>query len=234
MMGPTDYSDYQSKLVDNFKKSLFQQTAVFTWKNLDSNKAIPYITFEQGSCSSNSDGGPLDDAIESLDRSDTSVDFNGDCYYLLGAVINSDFSEEPCVGPVTTYSCDGSGALPGGKHSVLTGNADQYAGLKIDDFVIPSVKSWQNAGKSNSYPPAGQNGNLIKDIQDPGVVTLPVCDFVNNADNPGDGCPKLGAISSGTDVCPTAGNSNKDKRSAKRMAASKGQKMKRSRVMQRC
>ncbi|KAI4212618.1 MAG: hypothetical protein LQ351_004690 [Letrouitia transgressa] len=192
MQQDADPKNYFSNLVPTYEKTLFQQLALITWQNLekDGNEHVPFIAFDKGPCdkvdTNNKDavGNAMIDGVGDLD---VSVDFQGDCYYLLDAYPDSDpnsYSEQ-------YPHCVGAHALPGGTHKDMKDNADTFADLSLEDFVIPSVLGWQNNSKQNGYKAAATNGNLIKDPQEQGVVNIPVCDFVGNREMPGVDCPKL-------------------------------------------
>ncbi|KAL9000939.1 MAG: hypothetical protein Q9188_005558 [Gyalolechia gomerana] len=63
------------------------------------------------------------------------------------------------------------------------------------------AECWQNHSKQNGYASALSSGNLVKDPQAPGVVNIPVCDFVADFENPGVGCPKTNQYSPDSAKC---------------------------------
>ncbi|KAL9040590.1 MAG: hypothetical protein Q9214_004427, partial [Letrouitia sp. 1 TL-2023] len=204
MQQDADPKNYFSNLVPTYEKTLFQQLALITWQNLekDGNTHVPFIAFDKGPCNKvdtkNKDtiGYSTVDGVGDLD---VSVDFQGDCYYLLDAYPDEDQNSYSEQYP----HCDGAHALPGGTHKDMKDNSDVFAELSLEDFVIPSVLGWQNNSKQNGYKAAATNGNLIKDPQEQGVVNIPICDYIGNADMPGVDCPKLSQTTDHDKKCET-------------------------------
>ncbi|KAL8779068.1 MAG: hypothetical protein Q9203_003054 [Teloschistes exilis] len=197
----TDYDP----LVDKYQKIFFQQLALITWQNLepDKKKHAPFITFEKGACDKvDKKKTKLQDSLDH----DSQIDFQGDCYYLLDAYVDESYS---------TYSASidcTADKLPGATNKDMSDNSDDFKGLTLGDFIIPSVLGWQNHSNQNGYESSAANGNLIKDPQAAGVVNIPVCDYEGNYEHPGIGCPKLGSTSNsekqGCDLIPKSEGKN--------------------------
>lgn len=192
----SDPKNYFRNMVPTYKRILFQQLALITWTHLqvDGKTHVPFIAFNKGACDQVSDEkeGSLGKAgFDGIETLDVQIDYQGDCYYLLDGVPASRSMYSP------TGSCIGK-ALPGGTNKELTENADVFSELEIADFIIPSVLGWQAHAKTNGYKSAAANGNLIKDVRAPGVVNIPVCDYLTDSKHPGVGCPVIGRLISDT------------------------------------
>lgn len=200
-----DWNTDYDPLVDKYEKIFFQQLALITWQNLepDKKKHVPFITFEKGACDKvDKKKAKLQDSLDH----DSQIDFQGDCYYLLDAYVYESYS---------TYSASidcTADKLPGATNKDMSTNSDDFKGLSLGDFIIPSVLGWQNHSNQNGYESAAANGNLIKDPQGAGVVNIPVCDYEGNYEHPGIGCPKLGSTSNsekkGCDIIPESEGKN--------------------------
>ncbi|KAL8736203.1 MAG: hypothetical protein Q9166_000358 [cf. Caloplaca sp. 2 TL-2023] len=184
--------DEQRKM---FKKTLYQQLAVLTWQDLqaDKKKHIPFIATAPGKCPPVDPDAAVDrqekdvgkNIMKALEKFDTSVTFEDNCYWLLDAKMTNKWSVSGHI-----VRC-GSEALPGGTKKGLEENKGFFEELVLEDFIIPSVTGWQNHSKQNGYESASANGNLIKNLQDPGVINIPVCDYLTDYKHPGVGCPVL-------------------------------------------
>ena len=175
-----------------YERLLYQQLAVYTWENLEEGSTghMPFIAFENGPCNKNnstdkkSDAkSPLDSVIDNVSKSDTNVTYNGTCYYLLDGTTKTHLLLE--------HSCIGK-ALPGGTNKDMNDYSGEFAQLSISDFVIPSVKGWQDHNRQNGWKDNTGTGQIFTDPQDAGTVSFPVCDYLGNPDSPGVGCPKFG------------------------------------------
>ncbi|KAL8929869.1 MAG: hypothetical protein Q9208_001013 [Pyrenodesmia sp. 3 TL-2023] len=181
-----------------YKRILFQQLALVTWTSLavDGKTHVPFIAFDKGACDQ-VDGekeGSLEKVsvgLEGIKKLDVQFDYQGDCYYLLDGVPGDRATK-------SAYALCGAKALPGGTNKALSENAEEFSKLEVADFIIPSVLGWQAHAKTNGYPSAAANGNLIKDIRAPGVVNIPVCDYLTDPKHPGVGCPVIGRVKSET------------------------------------
>ncbi|KAL8937417.1 MAG: hypothetical protein Q9216_004428 [Gyalolechia sp. 2 TL-2023] len=201
MITDADPRSHFTGLVPSYQRLLFQQLALVTWQHLavDDKNHVPFIAFDKGPCDQ-VDGEQENTAahmIEGLNELESYIDFQGDCYYLLDAYPSLTH------GPVSKRPrCDGAHHLPGGTNKVLKEeNADKFRDLSIEDFIIPSVLGWQNHSNQNGYESALSSGNLVSDPQDPGVVNIPVCDYITDFDNPGVGCPRLNKYPSDQSKC---------------------------------
>lgn len=196
-----DPKTYFINLQSAYEKLLYQQLALVTWQNLevDGYTHTPFIAFDTGAYSdvdpkkTTSVGNYYLPGVEKLD---VQFDFQGDCYYLLDAIPTYN-NEETVSGP----RCNGAHALPGGTHKSMANNSQTYANLTIHDFIIPSVLGWQKHSKTNGYATAASNGNIVNDLQAPGVVNIPVCDILAGLDDHGVGCPKIGFDTHKNKVC---------------------------------
>ncbi|KAL8646809.1 MAG: hypothetical protein Q9210_005916 [Variospora velana] len=193
MMEPDeDPKTHFTGLIPTYKKLMFQQLAMHTWLHLqvDGKKHTPFIAFDTVPCAEvdHADEKSLSKMapLEKLEGLEVQVDFQGRCYYLLDATplpSTEGTSHHP--------DCKQAHNLPGGTRNDMTEHSAAFAGLSIEDFVIPSVLAWQQHSMTNGYASAGSNGHLVTDTQEAGVVNIPVCDHVGNPENPGVGCPRL-------------------------------------------
>ena len=178
-----------SALETVYERMLYQQLAVYTWKNLEDGKDghIPFIAFDTQPCDQspkpNKTASPLDHIIKDVSKSDTNMTYNGNCYYLLDGTTKSDLlGKHTCIGK----------ALPGGTNKDLDGNWQEFRSLSLSDFIVPSIKGWQNHEQQNDYQNASALGSIYTDPQDAGVVSLPICDYLGKPGSPGVGCPRFG------------------------------------------
>ena len=178
-----------SALETVYERMLYQQLAVYTWKNLEDGKAghVPFVAFDTQPCETgaklNKTSSPLDHIIKDVSKSDTNITYNGNCYYLLDGTTKSDFlGKHTCIGK----------ALPGGTNKDLDGNWEEFRSLSLSDFIVPSIKGWQNHEQQNDYQNDSALGSIYTDPQDAGVVSLPICDYLGKPDSPGIGCPRFG------------------------------------------
>ncbi|KAL8676547.1 MAG: hypothetical protein Q9186_006942 [Xanthomendoza sp. 1 TL-2023] len=181
----------------NFKKILYQQLAVVTWQNLQADETghVPFIAVKPGKCpptdpdakASIKEKDPGKNTMKAYESIDSHIDFEDNCYYLLDGKMTDVWSVSG-----HSISCDGA-ALPGGTKKELEENSQFFEDLALEDFIIPSVRGWQEHSKQNGYASASANGNLVKDARDPGVVNIPVCDYLTDYKHPGVGCPDFSA-----------------------------------------
>ena len=113
---------------------------------------------------------------------DSGITIDGKCYYLLDAQPGGHHSN----------TCEGRSAPEGATNDALKQNAATFQGITVADWVVPAVKGFQANGNANGYPTAIQNGQMLDDPLMEGAVSIPVCDFVQNQNAPGKGCPQLG------------------------------------------
>ena len=175
-----------------YERILYQQLAVYTWENLEPGGAghIPFIAFDTKPCDQvnySNKTSTLENVIKDISKSDSNMTYNGHCYYLLDGTTKEHLGKHSCVGK----------ALPGGTHTDLSGNAQDFADLSLGDFIIPSVKGWLAHNQQNGYQNATDTDQIYTDPQDAGVVSLPVCDYLNKPDSPGVYCPKFGSKADG-------------------------------------
>ncbi|KAL8717224.1 MAG: hypothetical protein Q9225_005509 [Loekoesia sp. 1 TL-2023] len=197
-----DPHDHFTGLIPKYQRLFFQQLALVTWQNLevDGKTHIPFIAFNKGPCDKVDPKQKTSAAshgyLEGIDKLDSHIDYQGDCYYLLDAYPEVD--QTKAEGP----QCKGNHHLPGGTYKDLTvDNVDQFQNLSLEDFIVPSVLGWQNHSKTNGYESAVSNGNLIDDPQAPGVVNIPICDYVTDLKHPGVGCPLVDQDAANTKKC---------------------------------
>lgn len=170
-----------------YERVLYQQLVVYTWQNLEVGDVghLPFIAFENATCDQvDSSRGSLDTIIAGVSQSDTNMTYNGSCYYLLDGTtskVRSGNGENVCTGK----------PLPGGTNENMIKNTAQFANLTLADFVIPSVKGWQNNSYQNGYESLKMKGSIFTDPQAAGVVNLPICDYIGSPNSPGIGCPKI-------------------------------------------
>ena len=196
----TLYNATEAGLSQNYQHLMFQQLAVITWQDLqaDGYNHTPFIGFDSGPCakvdpSKSISVGNLQ--LPGVGKLDVSVDFQGDCYYLLDAIPSG-------VGSISDAAtkCNGAHALPGGTHTEM--RANNFSGLCVEDFVIPSVLGWLNNSKVNGYKNAFAENELIQDPQAQGVVNFPVCDLLApTLGGIGVGCPLLGSDADASNGC---------------------------------
>ncbi|KAL8799372.1 MAG: hypothetical protein Q9182_005944 [Xanthomendoza sp. 2 TL-2023] len=191
----------------SFKRILYQQLAVVTWQNLQADETghVPFIALQPGKCpptdpnarasSTEKDRGK--NTMKGFESIDSHIDFEDNCYYLLDGKMTDVWSVSG-----HSISCGGA-ALPGGTKKELEENHAYFEDLALEDFIIPSVLGWQNHSKQNGYESASANGNLIKKARDPGVVNLPVCDYLTDYEHPGVGCPDFSAHYIDEKACKT-------------------------------
>ncbi|KAL8818916.1 MAG: hypothetical protein Q9223_002556, partial [Gallowayella weberi] len=202
-----DKSKAYAEQRSNFKRVLYQQLAVVTWQNLqvDDTGHVPFIALRPGKCpptdphakQSSTEKDPGKNTMKSFESIDSHIDFEDNCYYLLDGKMTDVWSVSG-----HSISCGGA-ALPGGTKKELDENSQFFEELALEDFIIPSVLGWQNHSKQNGYESASANGNLIKKARDPGVVNLPVCDYLANYEHPGIGCPDFSAHYVDEKACKT-------------------------------
>ncbi|KAI4245470.1 MAG: hypothetical protein L6R40_002531 [Gallowayella cf. fulva] len=197
------YATQRSK----FRKILYQQLALVTWQNLQADKVghIPFIATAPGKCPATNPDAKVDykekdqgkNTMKGFEGVDSHIDFEDNCYYLLDGKIYDTWS-------VSGHSigCEGV-ALPGGTKKEFDENSQFFEDLALEDFIIPSVLGWQNHSKQNGYESASANGNLVKDPRDPGVVNIPVCDYLTDYKHPGVGCPVFSARYVDEKTCKT-------------------------------
>ena len=80
---------------------------------------------------------------------------------------------------------------PSGTHKDLDDYRTEFADLSLEDFIIPSVRGWQEHGKKNGYPTVSADGKLVNEPQAAGAVNLPVYHCLADVKNPGRGCPNI-------------------------------------------
>lgn len=169
-----------------YERILYQQLAVYTWKNLEAgdNGHIPFITFDNKPCDQidSSNKSSLEHVIKGVSKSDTNITYNGACYFLLDGTTKEDLGKYSCIGK----------ALPGGTNKDMSSNSEEFRELSISDFIIPSVKGWQAHAQQNDYQNATTTGQMYTDPQDAGAVSLPICDYLGKPDSPGVNCPRIG------------------------------------------
>jgi len=195
----TDPTANQDALTTLYEQLLFQQLAVFTWNNLqkDNHKHFPFIAFDNEPCESISSGSSKFGAF----NLNSHVTYQGACYYLLDAVLETVQGFVNPVGGISqsTFKCTADNALPGGTTDSL-GTAKQngtntaaLSGLTIESFIVPSVEGWTQNNKQNGGPAATfQTGKIPKTLLDAGVVRIPVCDY-GTGQTAGTGCPDFSA-----------------------------------------
>ncbi|KAL8871537.1 MAG: hypothetical protein Q9174_002650 [Haloplaca sp. 1 TL-2023] len=179
-----------------YERFFYQQLAVLTWRELQVDKAkhIPFIAFDKGACDSVD---PDNSALgEDMVSKDVHMDYRGNCYYLVDAIVNK---------PRGVATCDHQ-VLPGGTNEDMVENQRQFAGLSLADFIIPSVLGWEANLHTNGYEDAVTSGNIFTNPRDPGVVNIPVCDYVTDEEHPGVDCPVFGVIRGGSDECVVRGD----------------------------
>lgn len=170
-----------------YERMLYQQLAVYTWLNLESEEAghIPFIAFDNQPCDqiNKTNKSPLEKVIGGVSKSDGNITYNGVCYYLLDGTTKKDVLQR--------HSCIGK-ALPGGTNKDLEDYQEEFRDLSVSDFIIPSIKGWQTHNQQNGYKDPTATGQIYTDPQDAGAVSFPVCDYLGKPDAPGVGCPKFG------------------------------------------
>ena len=214
-----DNDNYKPSIVKKYQHIMFQQIALFAWMNRknEGHKHLPFIAFDNGACkdvdqkSDKSLSGS--GIIEDVGGLHSKLDYGGKCFYLLDALPKRMFhGEDPLkrrlrrdpepvfVGPggsssqsIPFYECHGNHALPGAKFQTLEDHKEEWSGLSLGDFIIPSVEGWKAHKKRNDYPLPLEDGQLINDPRSAGAVNIPVCDYLGNKKAPGARCPKLGA-----------------------------------------
>ena len=174
---------------------MLQQLTFFTWSNLeqDSVKHTPYITFDNAPCDKvdpEADG-TLEKTIgkfnfRGLKNLDNSITYEDKCYYLMDA-----FGEQTSRDNINGRWCEGAHHLPGGQKKTFDDNSAQFAGLSLEDFILPSIRGWQRNQNQNGYPLASDNGELVSDPQAAAALNIPVCDYLAQEDRPGVSCPIL-------------------------------------------
>ncbi|KAL8826426.1 MAG: hypothetical protein Q9170_007407 [Blastenia crenularia] len=194
MTTDSDPHSHFTGLIPTYMRLFFQQLALITWQHLEADQKthVPFIAFDKGPCDQVDPKQETSVAshkyMEGIDKLDSRIDFQGDCYYLLDANPEMEMNPDGVGGPI----CRGNHHLPGGTHkSLQIDNVDTFKNLSLEDFIIPSVLGWQNHSKTNGYESSIANGNLVDDPQAPGVVNIPVCDYVADKENPGVGCPLI-------------------------------------------
>ena len=211
--------DFYTKLVPDYTRIMYQQLAVFTWQELQQKDAVvPFIAFDNSLCHDVDHSSEKSLAgsgiIEDIKSTNTAVGYEGKCYYLLSAKTTAYTSKQhkfsrrqpqPLAvtpsSPLTYNICGGAHALPGADAGTLNDNASEFEDLKLDHFVIPSVKGWHKHKESNDYEIAASGGEIVSDIMAPGTLNIPVCDYLKDQKSPGKKCPKLGGLINGKEKC---------------------------------
>ncbi len=214
MQQQQDPTGFYTALIPVYQRILFQQLALYTWQNLEpQDKAvlevnggqhIPFITFDNSPCDQvdPKTPGTLLNKWESLVKEDANTTYDGRCYYLLDALVTTQTYDNGQTSGQTGNQICNMMSFPGGTNEALTTNAEQFASLSLADFIVPAVLGWQANGNLNGYPTAASNGVLPTDPQAAASVSILICDYANNENNPGAGCPKLTEKVQGT-VCDT-------------------------------
>lgn len=193
MKASADPKDFLSAMVPVYERIMFQQLAQYTWAYLevDSKKHTAYISFDNQPCEQvdpNDKTTLSNSRVLGVSKLDANMTYDGRCYYLLDAYPWYDPNSATDSWP----RCHGEFALPGGTNAEMKEHADIFGQLSIADFIIPSVKGWEQNAEQNGYPLASYNGQLVSDPQDAAAVNFPVCDYLGNFNDPGISCPKLG------------------------------------------
>ena len=89
------------------------------------------------------------------------------------------------------WECGDANALPGTDVDILKEHKQDFSGLSLEDFIIPSVKGWKDHGENNNYIAAMEDGKLVNGPLGSGAVNIPVCYYLGNKVYPGTKCPKL-------------------------------------------
>jgi len=169
------------------KRVMLATVAFNSWYSGAKVLTVPFIAFDDVPCEK-----VRPDAANSLAHTmfkdtingktslmDSSVSYDGKCYYLLNA------------GPAKHNKCSSKGPLPGATVKTLAANAQALGGIKLDDFVISSVEGKKVNKDSNAYPNALKKGFMVETTKMPGLFNIPVCDYLGARDAPGIRCPKL-------------------------------------------
>lgn len=210
MQQQQDPNGYYTALIPIYQRVLFQQLALFTWQNLepqdtavlevDGGQHMAFISFDNEPCDQvdSKTPGTLLNKWNDLVKYDANTTYDGRCYYLLNAYVYYEVHDNGVTSAQTGNRICSSMAFPGGTNEALTANAD---------FIVPAVRGWQAYGNLNGYPTAASNGVLPTDPQAAASVSIPICDYANNEEDPGAGCPKLTSKVTGTS-CDTYPGAN--------------------------
>ncbi|KAI4121696.1 MAG: hypothetical protein LQ338_006227 [Usnochroma carphineum] len=194
-----DPNDFLSALVPTYERILLQQLVAYTWSNheKDGHSHIAFIAFDNAPCDNVNpdDNGSLEKRFfYHLKDLDVKVTYEDKCYYLLDAI-------PKFTGYEGSWNC-GVDPLPGGTRKNLEDQSSIFSGLSLEDFIIPSVRGWQDNSNQNDYPLASHNAQLVADPRDAAAINIPVCDYLGNPDKPGTKCPNFEvSLGPGRDRC---------------------------------
>lgn len=183
-----DPNDFMGALVPTYQRILLQQLVAFTWTNLekDGHSHVAFIAFDNAPCDkvNPKDKGSLQKKLfGNLKDLDVGVTYEDKCYYLLDDI--PEFRDS-----TTSWYCSASHP-PGGTHKALQDQSSVFEELSLKDFIIPSVRGWQNYHNQNDYPLASDNAHLVSDPRDAAAINIPVCDYLTNPKKPGTKCPNF-------------------------------------------